>query len=121
MKKLAEILNYYNYEKLSEYHKYENDFVNNIITSIIDNVKTNTESGLYNVIIDEDYDRKTVETFHDKMPISYEHYQNDELISGVFNYYIADDRKFSVYITNGHKILLFTDSENHVLNKWECK
>ena len=53
MKKLAEILNYYNYEKLSEYHKYENDFVNNIITSIIDNVKTNTESGLYNVIIDD--------------------------------------------------------------------
>ena len=49
MKKLAEILNYYNYEKLSEYHKYENDFVNNIITSIIDNVKTNTGSGLYNV------------------------------------------------------------------------
>ena len=47
--------------------------------------------------------------------------QNDELISGVFNYYIGDDRKFSVYITNGHKILLFTDKENHVLNKWECK
>ena len=75
MKKLAEILNYYNYVKLSEYHKYGNDFVNNIITSIIDNVKTNTESGLYNVIIDEDYDRKTLETFHDKMRISYKHSQ----------------------------------------------
>lgn len=97
---------------------YDNDTINKIIDGIIEFIKINTESGIYQVIKDETYNREVIEKFHNKMPISYELYYDNELVSGSFNYYIEDNKKYSAYISGGKRILFLQDNENHIFDKW---